>query len=220
MVLEEDDRAHRSFLPASQSTSFSAAEPSSSILIWSPFAGGGASARTRRPRAARAGPLRLDADVCQRQRLGRLRLRSHDPLQRRVARLVDRVGDRHDGRQRSDDHVVAEFRLALPGRRTCRRSRGARPGIPAGAAADRPRRPRGRRRRSRMTAGRRARDRRPRARASSRSRSSSPRGRSPLPRRRTRGWRGRPPSRGPYEASRAPWQGRAKRRRPPRRVPP
>ena len=33
VVLEEDERAHSSFLPASQSTSCSAAEPSSSILI-------------------------------------------------------------------------------------------------------------------------------------------------------------------------------------------
>ena len=46
VVLEEDQRRHRSFFSASQSTSFSAAEPSSSILTWSPFAGGGCSAIT------------------------------------------------------------------------------------------------------------------------------------------------------------------------------
>ena len=101
-----------SFLPASQSTSFSAAEPSSSILTWSPFAGGGCSASTS-VREPASGPLRLGADLGQRQRLGRLRLRAHDPLQRRVARLVDRVRDRHDRRQRRRDHVVAELGLAL-----------------------------------------------------------------------------------------------------------
>src|SRR5439155_13423370 len=66
-----------------------------------------------RLRALLAGAVGLDAEVGQRERLMRLRLRTHDPLQRRVARYVDRVGDGHDCGQPRLDHVVAELRLAL-----------------------------------------------------------------------------------------------------------
>ena len=43
----------------------------------------------------------------------RLLLRAHDRLQRRVARLVDRVADRDHGRQVDLDRVVAVLGLAL-----------------------------------------------------------------------------------------------------------
>ena len=60
-------------------------------------------------------PLRFRADLTERQRLGRLGLCAHDPLQRRVARLVDRVRHGDDSRQRRADDVVPELGLALPG---------------------------------------------------------------------------------------------------------
>jgi len=43
----------------------------------------------------------------------RLLLRAHDPLQRRVPRRVDRIGDRNNSRQRRPDHVVAVLGLPL-----------------------------------------------------------------------------------------------------------
>ena len=85
----------------------------------------GAAAGGRAPRCASpASPARpaVDAEVGERERLLRLRLRAHDPLQRRVARLVDRVRDGDDGRQRRLDHVVAELGLPLH-RAPCRRRR-------------------------------------------------------------------------------------------------
>src|SRR6266540_2388214 len=58
----------------------------------------------------------VDAEVRRADALLRLLLRAHDPLQRRIARLVDRVrhGD-HRG-QRRLDRVVAELRLPLHAR--------------------------------------------------------------------------------------------------------
>ena len=55
----------------------------------------------------------LDADVAGAERLERLLLRAHDRLQRRVARLVDRVADRDHGRQLDHHGVVAVLGLAL-----------------------------------------------------------------------------------------------------------
>ena len=66
-------------------------------------------------RALLAGLGGVEAEVAERELLLRLRLRAHDPLERRVARLVDRVGDRDDGRERRADDVVAELGLALAG---------------------------------------------------------------------------------------------------------
>src|SRR5205823_6162278 len=64
-------------------------------------------------RAALADGAAVEAEVGERERLLRLLLRAHDPLQRRVARLVDRVRDGDDGRERRLDDVVAELRLPL-----------------------------------------------------------------------------------------------------------
>ena len=79
----------------------------------SPRGGGGCQLVDLRARPGLAGAVRLDAEVGERERLLRLRLRAHDPLQRRVARLVDRVRDGDDGRQRRLDPVVAELGLPL-----------------------------------------------------------------------------------------------------------
>ena len=69
VVLEEDERLHRSFRSTTRSRIFCAAEPSSSIFTWSPRDGGGPRSRTvvfapprppsrrpRRCRRARASP--------------------------------------------------------------------------------------------------------------------------------------------------------------------
>ena len=159
VVLEEDEGAHRSFLAASQSTSCLRGRAVVLDLDLVALRGRRCEREHRRPRAGGTGPARFDADVRERQRLGRLGLGAHDSLQRRVARLVDRVGDRHDRGQRRGDDVVAELRLAFPGHGRRRRSRGRRPERPSDAAGGRRRRPRARRRRSQTTAGRRARDR-------------------------------------------------------------
>src|SRR3954468_10662948 len=66
-----------------------------------------------RPRSLGADACGLRAEVRERERLLRLRLRAHDPLEGRIARLVDRVGDGDDGRERCLDHVVPELRLPL-----------------------------------------------------------------------------------------------------------
>ena len=50
-------------------------------------------------------------------RVERLLLRAHDRLQRRVARLVDRVADRDHGRELDLDRVVAVLGLALAAQR-------------------------------------------------------------------------------------------------------
>ena len=100
VVLEEHEELHRSFLSTTRSRTFCAAEPSSSIFTWSPRDGGGAELEDGRLRAGLARRARVHADVGERQRLLRLRLRAHDPLERRVARLVDRVRDGDDGGER------------------------------------------------------------------------------------------------------------------------
>ena len=66
------------------------------------------SASRRRPPRRRDDP-----EVGRGQRLERLLLRAHHPLQRGVARLVDRVAHRDDRGQRRLDHVVADFGLAF-----------------------------------------------------------------------------------------------------------
>ena len=79
---------------------------SSSMRLPPSFAGGGVSASTSVALPAST-PRSASADL----RLGLL-ARAHDRLERGVARLVDGVRDRDDGRQRRLDDVVA--RLALP----------------------------------------------------------------------------------------------------------
>ena len=82
----------------------SSAPPSMRRL--SPRGGGGWSAE--HGRRARAGA----ADVGRGEHLLRLRLRAHDPLERRVARLVDRVRHGDDRGQRRAQRLVAELGLA------------------------------------------------------------------------------------------------------------
>src|SRR5204863_8807301 len=65
------------------------------------------------PRAGLADAVALDPDVAGRFGVERLLLRSHDRLQARVARLVDRVADADHGRQLDLDRVVAVLGLAL-----------------------------------------------------------------------------------------------------------
>ena len=134
-----------------------------------------ASTSVREP-AAPAWPASTP-EVGEREHVLLLLLRAHDPLQRRVARLVDRVRDGDDRRQRRPDDVVAELGLTLPGDGPSPAS-ARRPARSAAAAAARRPRPRAPHRRSRRPAGRRGRGRRPPAPAPWRARSSSRRGRS------------------------------------------
>ena len=115
--LEVDERAghQTSLFSARYSTILSAALPSSSIRTWSLLAGGGATRAHDSPRARFTDRVGVDPDVGERDDLLRLRLRPHDPLERGVARLVDRVRHGNEGRQRRRDHVVAELRLPLAG---------------------------------------------------------------------------------------------------------
>ena len=136
-MLEEDERRHSSRFSARNSTIFCAPLPSSSIFTVSPRAGGSPSESTSRLRAGLAELRRVDAEVGRGEALLRLLLRAHDPLQRRVARLVDRVGHRDDRGQRRLDHVVAELRLPLHARlavrdRELRRLRDERQAQPVG----------------------------------------------------------------------------------------
>src|SRR6266508_391917 len=66
-----------------------------------------------RARAGLADLLGAKSEVGGRDRVLRLLLRAHDPLERGVAGLVDRVGDGHDTGKRGLDDVVAVFGLAL-----------------------------------------------------------------------------------------------------------
>ena len=179
MVLEEDEGRHQ--------TSFFSSEEVDDLLRGGAVVLDLAAVAARRRvaerehlglRAGLADVVGVDAEVGERERLLRLRLRAHDPLQRRVARLVDRVGDRDHGRERRLDPVVAELGLALHGRLAVGDRRARQPARRAAAGAARRRRPRARRRRSRRTAGRRARGRGSRARAPWRAHGSSRRDRS------------------------------------------
>src|SRR6478736_634870 len=58
----------------------------------------------------------VDPEVAQRPRLDRLLLGRHDPLERGVARLVDLVGDRHQGRERGRDRLGGGVSVAADGR--------------------------------------------------------------------------------------------------------
>ena len=114
VVLEEDEGAH-SELPLGEEVDdlLGGAMPSSSILRVSPRGGGSFRRETTvRDPDSPTRPLRRPRSASETVLL-RLLLGAHDPLQRRVARLVDRVGDGDDGRQRRLDHVVAELGLPL-----------------------------------------------------------------------------------------------------------
>ena len=136
------------------STIFSAALPSSSIFTVSPRGGGSLSASTVvfepvSPTAC------VHAELGDRHRPLRLRPRAHDPLQRRVARLVDRV---RDGERRPASAPRSRRSRTRSG--ACRDlsvgdRRARRPARSPAAEAGRRRRPRARRRPSRSTAGRR-----------------------------------------------------------------
>ena len=117
-MLEEDEDAHQiNRFSARKATICSAALPSSSSLRVSPRGGGSESASTSVFDPGSPALPAVDAEVGERERLLRLRLRAHDPLQGRIPRLVDRVGDGDDCRQRRADDVVAELGLALAGER-------------------------------------------------------------------------------------------------------
>ena len=113
----------------------------------------------------------LDPGVGDALRLERLLLRAHDRLQRRIARLVDRVADRDHGGELDEHGVVAVLGLALAAQRAVLdvdldhlRQRGH-------AAGGRPRRRRSCSTRRRRTAGRAGRGRAARPRAPWRARS-------------------------------------------------
>ena len=76
--------------------------PSPSSLTITPAARGGRAAKSTTQVAACARPdrARVDAEVGQRQGLHRLLLRRHDPLERRVPRLVDLLHHADHRRQR------------------------------------------------------------------------------------------------------------------------
>ena len=154
-------RTHQtSFRSARKATICSAEEPPSSSIRWvSPREGGGEAERTSVREPASPGVSGVHAEVGERDRLRRLLLRAHDPLERRVARLVDRVGDGHQRGQRRLEDVVAVLGLALRLHRAASRARASRPARRAAAGAGRRARPRGRRRPSRRPAGRGARGR-------------------------------------------------------------
>ena len=79
--------------------------------------GGGLEVGAVRAGVVVADAVGLDADVAGGLRLERLLLRAHDRLQRRVARLVDRVADGDDGRELDEHRVVAVLGLALAAQR-------------------------------------------------------------------------------------------------------
>ena len=116
VVLEEDERAHTQLLLHEEVEDLLRA---GAVVLDLPAL----AARRRRAerehlglRPGLAGVVRVDAEVRERHCLLRLGLRAHDPLQRRVARLVDRVRDGDHRRQRRLDPVVAELGLPLDGR--------------------------------------------------------------------------------------------------------
>ena len=206
--------AQTSRFSARYSTIFSAALPSSSSLTWPLFGGGGDDDRTVVPEPSVADEAGLDPDVGERDGLLRLRLRAHDPLERRVARLVDRVRHGDDGGERRGDHVVPELRLALARELRLRRPSTRRPGRPSAGGAGRTRPPRARRRPRRWTAGRRGPGPPPPARARPRALCSWRAGPSRPRRRRRRAVLGRRPSRAPCAATPSPSRDRARRPRP------
>ena len=106
VVLEKDKGLHRSRFSTRNSTIAAAARPA--VLDPAAVSASRAAARRR----ARRSPARHTSDVGRRQCLLRLGLRAHDPLQRRIPRLVDRIRDRDDGRQRRPDPLVAVLGLA------------------------------------------------------------------------------------------------------------
>ena len=110
------DPAHASsFLSSSQATIFSTVSLVSSSSMISPGLLGGrrVDREDLRARAVGADLVGLDAHVAGRLRVELLLLRAHDRLQRRVARLVDRVADGDHGGQLDLDGVVAVLGLTL-----------------------------------------------------------------------------------------------------------
>ena len=169
VVLQEDERLHSSFRLLQERDQLLGRGPVVLDLLR-------VAARRRRAEAEHGGlraPVGGDAEVGERDHVLRLRLRAHDPLERRVARLVDRVRDRHDCRERGPDPVVAVLGLALDGDAAVRRRGAPTPARRPASGAARRRRPRGRRRRSPRPAGRTGRAPATRARARPRARATS-----------------------------------------------
>ena len=111
--------AQMSLRSSSQATIFSTVSAvSSSSMIWPGAFCGGCLAPTHW--AAELSPPTFEASISTSPaptRVERLLLGAHDRLQRRVARLVDRVADGDDGRQLDLDGVVAVLGLALGAQR-------------------------------------------------------------------------------------------------------
>ena len=116
----DQDPAHASsFLSSSHATIFSTVSlVSSSSMIWPADLAGGA-AKSLQCARAWSKPTRSASmpDVARRLDLQRLLLGAHDRLQRRVARLVDRVADRDHGRELDVHRVVAVLGLTLAAQR-------------------------------------------------------------------------------------------------------
>ena len=111
-MLEEDEDLHTSCCSTRKSQIACAALPSSSTVTEFARVGGAAEPEHTRARPGVARLARIEPEIRERQHLERLLLRAHHPLQRRVARLVDRVTHRDQRRHPRFDHVVAE--LGLP----------------------------------------------------------------------------------------------------------
>ena len=111
----EDATHANSFLSSSQATIFSTVSLVSSSSMISPAAFFGGALKSPQTTFEPASPtlVGLEADVVDADGVQRLLLGAHDRLQRRVARLVDRVADGDDGGQRDLDRVVAVLGLAL-----------------------------------------------------------------------------------------------------------
>ena len=116
----DQDAAHaRSFLSSSQATIFSTVSSvsSSSMIVAAGLRGRRLEVAADDLRAGLADAVGLDADVADADGVQRLLLGAHDRLQRRVARLVDRVADGDDGGQLDLDGVIAVLGLALAAQR-------------------------------------------------------------------------------------------------------
>ena len=102
------------FCACRKSASLAAPSPPWSVTIV-PFSLGGRGSADSTSVFEPCSPIAagVHADVARRLRLHRLLLRAHDPLQRRVARLVDALDHRHDRGQRALHDRVAALLLAV-----------------------------------------------------------------------------------------------------------